>query len=211
MRFLVLMVAVAAVMPEDVSSPLYQFYKSTGGNFVHGYAYPHYQLRGGASVPGGANYLSAYGYPTLLTHPLLGLATHHQNPVAPAEKFKSVPAVEIFPPGAPVVPQQDTSESKQDSGRTPLSPLLRMAYDAGFVSASGVSQSGSPLYDVSPFLAEDAGSVSELAYRLEAVPVAAVHDVQRPYAVDPDHSFSPVLIHSDTPQVTKYTLEVPVQ
>ncbi|KAK8407081.1 hypothetical protein O3P69_002008 [Scylla paramamosain] len=198
MRFLVLMVAVAAVMPEDVSSPLYQFYKSTGGNFVHGYAYPHYQLRGGASVPGGANYLSAYaGYPTLLTHPLLGLATHHQNPVAPAEKFKSVPAVEIFPPGAPVVPQQqDTSE---------------MAYDAGFVSASGVSQSGSPLYDVSPFLAEDAGSVSELAYRLEAVPVAAVHDVQRPYAVDPDHSFSPVLIHSDTPQVTKYTLEVPVQ
>ena len=135
-----------------------------------------------------------------------------QNPVAPVGKFRSVAAVETFPPGDSVVPQQqDTSKAEQDVGRSPLSPLLKMAYDAGFVSVSGVSQSGSPLYDVSPFLADDAGSVSELAYRLEAVPVAAVHDVQRPYAAAPAHSFSPVLIHDDKPQVTKYTLEVPVQ
>ncbi|MPC36111.1 hypothetical protein E2C01_029558 [Portunus trituberculatus] len=193
-----------------VSLHRHQFYQSSGGNFVHGYAYPHYQVQSGANVPGGVSYLNAYGYPTLLTHPLFGFATNHQNPVAPVGKFRSVPAVETFPAGVPVVSQQDASKSEQDSGRTPLSPLLKMAYDAGFVSVSGISQSGSPLYDVSPFLAEDAGSVSELAYRLEAVPVAAVHDVQRPHG-RPAHSFSPVLIHDDNPQVTKYTLEVPVQ
>lgn len=130
-----------------------------------------------------------------------------QKPVAPVVGQGSVPA------NVPVVPQQQyTSRSEQDLARSSLSPLLKLAVDAGFVRSSGVSQTGSPQYEVSSDLAEDAGSLSELVYRLGAIPVAAVHDVQmRPNTIVSDESFSPVLIHKEMPTVTKYTLEVPTQ
>ena len=129
-----------------------------------------------------------------------------QNFVAPVGGYSVVPLAATFPISAPLVPQQ------QDLGRSSLSPLMKLAIDAGFVQPSGYSQIGSPQYDISPELAEDAGSVSELAYRLGAFPVAAVHDVQmRPNMVVQDDHFSPVLIHQDLPKVTKYTLDVPIQ
>lgn len=129
-----------------------------------------------------------------------------QKPVATAAGRVSAPVI------VPVVPQQYTSRSEQGLPSPVLSPLLKLAVDAGFVRASGSSQTGSLLYKVSNDLAEDAGSVSELAYRLNANTVAAVHDVQmRPDTTVPAESFSPVLNHKDTPKATLYTLEVPVQ
>lgn len=108
--------------------------------------------------------------------------------------------------------QQQQQVNEEDRVRSSLSPFLRLAVDAGFVRASGSSQSGSPQYEVSEELAKEAGSVSELAYRLGAIPVAAVHDVQmRPNEIIPEESFSPILHHKSMPQVTRYTLEVPIQ
>lgn len=109
--------------------------------------------------------------------------------------------------------QQEQQEViKADLARSSLSPILKSAVDAGFVRASGSSQSGSLRYEISDELAKDAGSVSELAYRFGAIPVAAVHDVQmRPQAIIPEESFSPVLHHKTLPQATMYSLEVPVQ
>lgn len=93
-----------------------------------------------------------------------------------------------------------------------INPLLKLAVDTGVVEPIGGSPQGVSEYAVSPHLASEVGSVSSLAYRLGAVPVAAVHDVQmRPNLVDTESAYAPVLVHRETPKVTLYTLEVPEQ
>ncbi|KAG0706840.1 hypothetical protein GWK47_024287 [Chionoecetes opilio] len=199
---------------EQIPNPPYQFHGSPGSNLVYGYnTFPQYQAQGRVNVPGTVTYLDAYGQPTLLSHPMFGLGTYAQKPLAPVGGHLSVPSASAFIPNAAVVQHQRyAATSQKDLGRSALSPLLKLAVDAGFVRASGSSQTGSPQYQVSSALAEDAGSVSELAYRLGANPVAAVHDVQmRPNTISTNDRFSPVLIHKETPRVTLYTLEVPIQ
>lgn len=136
----------------------------------------------------------------------------YQPVASPVVGLRSLPVLT----GASSVPevqqQQQQQVDKDERVRSSLTPLLKLAVDAGFVRASGATQPGTAQYEVSGDLADDAGSVSELAYRLGAIPVAAVHDVQmRPNEVVPEESLSPVLHHKATPRVTLYTLEVPVQ
>ncbi|KAG7160587.1 hypothetical protein Hamer_G001877 [Homarus americanus] len=114
------------------------------------------------------------------------------------------PQQQVRSPGVVVgSPEQDVA----------LLPLLKQAAEAGQVLPAGFSPSGTPQFVVTPELAEEAGGVSALAYRLGAVPVAAVHDVQ----VRPSHfrnnqaDFSPVLVHQERPEAIFYTLEVPIQ
>lgn len=137
----------------------------------------------------------------------------YQPAESPVVGLRSL-AVPSVSTGSPTVQQQPQQKGiyKEERAKSSLSPLLKLAVDAGFVRSSGSSPSGSPQYEVSEDLAKEAGSVSELAYRLGAIPVAAVHDVQmRPNEVTAEESFSPLLHHESLPKVTRYTLELPFQ
>ncbi|XP_050727008.1 uncharacterized protein LOC127003972 isoform X2 [Eriocheir sinensis] len=203
----VLMVVVTLVTAtEQVFNQPYQYYKADGASFVYGYPFPEYLTHGSPF-----HYVNTYGQPTFLAPPLLGLGAPVQPISSPAVGLRALPVPSVSA-NVHVEEQQLQQINNEDRMRSSLSPMLKLAVDAGFVRASGSSQSGSSQYEVSEELAKDAGSVSELAYRLGAIPVAAVHDVQmRPNEIIPEESFSPVLHHKSMPQVTRYTLEVPVQ
>ncbi|KAK4299289.1 hypothetical protein Pmani_028431 [Petrolisthes manimaculis] len=109
--------------------------------------------------------------------------------------------------------QQRVDNVPLPSRAVSIFPLVKLAVDKGVVKPLGGSPQGVSEYAVSPHLASEVGSVSSLAYRLGAVPVAAVHDVQmRPNSLNSDNTaLAPVLVHRETPKITLYTLEVPEQ
>ncbi|XP_063592390.1 uncharacterized protein LOC134769559 [Penaeus indicus] len=109
---------------------------------------------------------------------------------------------------AQVVPQVPGSEPSF----SPLSPLLKQASDRGNIVFDSESSPGVLQYSVSQDFSESADSVSSLAAQLNAIPVAAVHDVQAPprFRQD-DDAADPVLSFREVDGVTQYRLEIPTQ
>nr|XP_053628931.1 uncharacterized protein LOC128686175 [Cherax quadricarinatus] len=207
-----------------------QFVERAGPSYSYGYEFPgqvHYEAKDDQrTVKDTFSYVDANGLPVLwqyLSSPSQGFSTIVDTGNPAAAVPSKVDAV------AGVYSQQETPgtrlsevrvqsqgvevESSEPSLKVTLSPLLKQAAVAGEVLPAGRSPSGAPQFVVSPKVAAEAGGVSELAVRLGAVPVAAVHDVQmRPDFGDARaEDFAPVLIHSEQPKVTVYALEVPYQ
>lgn len=93
-----------------------------------------------------------------------------------------------------------------------LSPLLKQASDTGKIVFDSEASPGVLQYSVSQDFSEGADSVSSLAAQLNAIPVAAVHDVQAPPRFrQGDDATDPVLSFRDVGGVTQYRLEIPTQ
>ncbi|XP_047495111.1 uncharacterized protein LOC125043166 [Penaeus chinensis] len=93
-----------------------------------------------------------------------------------------------------------------------LSPLLKQASDNRMIVFERQASPGVLQYSVSQDFSERAESVSSLAAKLNAIPVAAVHDVQAPPRFrQGDDATDPVLSFREEDGVTKYRLEIPTQ
>lgn len=196
-----------------------QFVDRARPGYLFGYEFPgrfHYESKDEKeTVRGLFQYHDPNGDPVVweyLSDPIAGFtADVHtlsdlNKPQAAAPISDDSQAVEVGLPGQKVV--KSRAEQVEDT----ISPLLKQAAEDGEVIPVGSSPHGTPIYAVSPDLAAEAGGVSALAYRLGAIPVAAVHDAQaRPSYADTDTAYSPVLVQQEQPEITLYTLEVPIQ
>ncbi|XP_042237081.1 uncharacterized protein LOC121876185 [Homarus americanus] len=221
----------AGIAPQPGFAPQLwrQFMDRIGPVYTYGYELPgrvHYESKDGQGVVKGTfGYTDPYKSPAVwkyVSDTKSGFQVESDSPqqVPQSEESAGQSVVHHVPHSQPqvVVPPQQQVRSPGVVVGSPeqdvaLLPLLKQAAEAGQVLPAGFSPSGTPQFVVTPELAEEAGGVSALAYRLGAVPVAAVHDVQ----VRPSHfrnnqaDFSPVLVHQERPEAIFYTLEVPIQ
>ncbi|KAK3892150.1 hypothetical protein Pcinc_003986 [Petrolisthes cinctipes] len=198
-----------------VVQPTRTNYKEQQGNrYAFGYEFEghgHHVVRNEDNVVNGQyGYVDSNGMPVAWQYSAPGIGFGNQQlPV------NLVPATQVVQAAANtgVEHQQRVENIPFPNSAVSIFPLVKLAVDKGVVKPLRGSPQGVSEYAVSPHLASEVGSVSSLAYRLGAVPVAAVHDVQmRPNSLNSDTTaLAPVLVHRETPKITLYTLEVPEQ
>ncbi|XP_066937308.1 uncharacterized protein [Macrobrachium rosenbergii] len=186
-----------------------QFNERSGNNYAWGYEFPgrvHHESRdGGGNVRGVIGFVDANGAPNVWKYNSdskngfrvdTEIGEHSEAPSLDQTPEEDSTAIFYI--------AKDGSRSEKFS----VNPLLKSALLSKQIYAAGSSPfSKTPQFFVDHQQAEEAGSVSALAERFGAIPVAAVHDVQSRPSQDSLSSYSPLLNFSGD----LYTLEVPVQ
>ncbi|XP_064103599.1 uncharacterized protein LOC135213560 [Macrobrachium nipponense] len=202
----------AYTIPQANQQVWSQFNERSGTNYAYGYEFPgrvHHESRDvGGNVRGVVGFVDANGSPNVWKYS----SDPNNGFRVDTEVGESSPEVR----SRDQTPEEDSTAifytAKDGSGREQFSvnPLLKSAVLSQHIYAAGSSPfSKTPQFFVDHEQVEEAGSVSALAERFGAVPVAAVHDVQsRPSQASlASESFSPLLNFNEG----LYTLEVPVQ
>lgn len=165
-----------------------------------------------------AAYVSPLGTPLVWSYnsqPQVGyIANVNTAQVVPQTAFVAPVATKIEQTPSAVV--KSAPLAVQVPGTQPslsvLNPLLRQAADTGKIVFDSESSPGILQYSVSQDFSGGVDSVSSLAAQLNAIPVAAVHDVQAPPRFRKgDEGTDPVLSFRDEGGVTQYRLEIPTQ
>lgn len=178
-------------------------------------------VAGAVAVPQVPQFIYNYGYaiPNVFSHPeyqpYTGQVVHQVHQPYTGQIVQQAP---LFVPfvSSPEVSVKSEPLAVNVPGTQPsrefLSPLLRQAASAGNIHFVEQSSPGVLLYGVNPAFTRDAQSVSALAAKLNAIPVAAVHDAQAPPRFSaPDSSADPVLNVLEKDGDTQYRLEVQTQ
>nr|XP_045609689.1 uncharacterized protein LOC123765238 [Procambarus clarkii] len=217
-----------ARLGDNPSNQWSHFVDRTGPGYAYGYEFPgqvHYHTKDEEqAVKGTFGYIDPYGSPVVWlysSNPTDGFRAEVSTggkPLQPgalsgvsSQLEARLPEVQAESEGVEVGSEEDYSRAIYEKGS--LSPLLKQAVAEGDLFSTGKSPSGILGFLVNPKTAEEAGGVSELATRLGALPVAAVHDVQvRPtFKEYRPEDFAPVLNYAEQSKATVYSLDVPNQ
>lgn len=212
----------AYLIPQaEQEKPWSQFNERGDDHYAWGYDYPgrvHFESNDNQGrVRGSFGYVDANGNPVVWQYtsdPNAGFQVKtgispalSPAPVAGGEAV-SLPEPSLYFGGnkEPSVPYT-RAQLVEDT----IGPLLKQAVSVGVLVPAGSSPSDTPQYAINPEAAQRIGGVSAVAEALGAIPVAAVHDVQSRPSSAASYAFAPVLNHREEPDITLYTLEVPIQ
>ncbi|XP_068221549.1 uncharacterized protein [Palaemon carinicauda] len=188
------------------------FNERDGSGYRWGYRFPgqvHTETRDeGGNVRGTFGYLDAHGISNIWKY-RSDQGTGFTAEIELRQPNKNVPQSAQRPVEEPApifYSLEDKSKREEFYNHFAISPKLINAVESQQVIAAGSSPfSKTPQFYINREQVEEAGSVSALAAKFGAIPVAAVHDVQSRPGYASHSSSSPVLNHFDG----VYTIEIP--